>query len=195
MNGLDYVTIAVLSVGAIYGLRRGALRMVTSVVSLAAAIYVASLYYAKAGAIAQTQFSVQESVGAVIGYIAVFALIFAAVEIIGTGAIRLIHVVHMSSLDRLVGALLGGGVAASLMGLAMMLMAAVMPPDAEILRNSRMVPMLLAYNEAIIDFIPGEMRVAYQRNRDDLMKSWVLNAMKGASPAPSPAASPTPSAK
>ena len=65
LNGLDYAAIAFLAVGAIYGLQRGALRMVTSAVSLAAAIYFASFYYNKAGAFAETQLGSSHAVGAV----------------------------------------------------------------------------------------------------------------------------------
>jgi uncharacterized membrane protein required for colicin V production len=193
LNGLDYVAIALMALGAIYGLQRGALRMVTSAVSLGAAIYFASFYYTKAGNFAETQLGVSHDVGAVVGYIAVFALIFIAVELIGSTAIRLAHIVHLSTIDRLVGGLLGSGLAAVLAGLAVMLLAAVMPPDADLLRNSRLVPMLLAYNEMLVGYIPGDARIAYERNRDDLMKYWVQNAMKGANYAPSPAASPSPS--
>ncbi|MGH7922962.1 MAG: CvpA family protein [Candidatus Binatus sp.] len=200
LNGLDYVAVALFAVGAIYGLQRGALRMVTSVVSLAAAIYFASLYYSRAGAFAETQLGSSHTVGAVIGYVAVFALIFSAVEIIGTSAIRLMQIVHLNPLDRLAGGLLGAGIAAVFAGLGVMLMAAVLPPDAAILRNSQMVPMLLAYNEMLVRYIPGEAQLAYERNRDELMRFWVQNAMKGASPAPvatvsSPAALPSPSTK
>jgi uncharacterized membrane protein required for colicin V production len=52
LNGLDYAAIVLFVIGAIYGLQRGALRMVTSVVALAAAIYCASFYYNRAGAFA-----------------------------------------------------------------------------------------------------------------------------------------------
>src|SRR5271167_2002567 len=117
LNGLDYVGIALFAVGAIYGLQRGALRMVTSVVSLAAAVYFASLYYNKAGAFAETQLGSSQAVGAVVGYVAVFALIFSAVEIIGTFSIRLAHVVHLNPLDRFAGGLLGAGIAGVLAGL------------------------------------------------------------------------------
>ena len=195
LNRLDYVGIVLFAVGAIFGLQRGALRMVTSVVSLAAGVYFASLYYARAGSFAQAQFGSSHLVGAVIGYIAIFALIFTAVEMIGTSAIRLMQIVHLSPLDRLAGGLLGAGIAAFFAGLAVMLMAAVMPPDAAILRNSQLVPMLLAYNEMLMGYIPGDARLAYERNRDDLMRYWVQNAMKGANSAPSPAASPSPSTK
>ncbi|HZC45486.1 MAG TPA: CvpA family protein [Candidatus Acidoferrum sp.] len=195
MNGLDYAAVALFAVGAIYGLQRGALRMVTSAVSLVAAVYFASLYYNKAGAFAETQLGSSHAVGAVVGYIAVFALIFSAVEIAGTFAIRLIHVAHMSPLDRLAGGLLGAGIAGVLAGLIVMLMAAALPPDATLLRNSRLVPMLLAYNQMLVGYIPGDAQIAYERNRDDLMRFWVQNAMKGEHYAPSPAAMPSPPAK
>ncbi|HYK64804.1 MAG TPA: CvpA family protein [Patescibacteria group bacterium] len=193
LNGLDYTAIALLAVGAIYGLQRGALRMVTSAVSLLAAVYFASFYYNKAGALAETQLGSSHAVGAIIGYVAVFALIFTAVELIGSTAVRLAHIVHLSPIDRLAGGLLGSGIAAVFAGLAVMLLAAVTPPDAELLRNSQLVPMLLAYNQMLVDYIPGDARLAYERNRDDLMRYWVKNAVKGASYAASPAASPSPS--
>ncbi|MGD0120499.1 MAG: CvpA family protein [Candidatus Binatus sp.] len=200
LNGFDYAALALFAIGAIYGLQRGALRMLTSVVALAAAIYCASFYYDKAGAFAETQLGSSHTVGAVIGFVAVFALIFAAVELIGSSAIRLTQVVHLSPLDRLAGALLGAGVAGVFAGLAVMLMAAVMPADATLLHNSQLVPMLLAYNEMLVGYIPGDAKLAYQRNRDDLMRYWVENAMKGVNPAqlaaaPSPAASPSPATK
>ena len=193
LNGLDYTAIALLAVGAIYGLQRGALRMVTSAVSLLAAVYFASFYYNKAGALAETQLGSSHAVGAIIGYVAVFALIFTAVELIGSTAVRLAHIVHLSPIDRLAGGLLGSGIAAVFAGLTVMLLAAVMPPDADLLRNSQLVPMLLAYNQMLVDYIPGDARLAYERNRDDLMRYWVKNAVKGASYAASPAASPSPS--
>ena len=103
--------------------------------------------------------------------------------------------VHLSPLDRLAGGLLGAGVAAVFAGIAVMLMAAVMPPDAALLHNSQLVPMLLAYNEMLVGYIPGDAKLAYERNRDDLMRFWVQNAMKDANPAPSPAALPSPSTR
>jgi uncharacterized membrane protein required for colicin V production len=195
LNGFDFVGVVLLAIGAIYGLQRGALRMVTSVVALAAAIYFASIYYNKAGAFAETELGSSHTVGAVVGYVVVFALIFSAVEIIGSFAIRLIHVVHMNPLDRLAGGLLGAAIAGVFGGLIVMLMAAVLPPDAALLRNSQLVPMLLAYNEMLVGYIPGDAKLAYEHNRDDLMRFWVQNAMKDANPAPSPAALPSSSTR
>jgi membrane protein required for colicin V production len=198
MNGLDYVMTAFFAIGAIYGLQRGALRMLTSVVSLIAALYVASQYYSQAGIFAESQLGTRPAVGAVIGFVLVFALIFAAVEIAGSAVIRLLEMAHLGSLDRLAGGLIGSGVAAAIAGLAIIVMATVMPADSPLLRNSRLVPMLIAYNEMLVRFIPGEAKISYERTRDDLMKFWVenaQNAMKGEHGAPNSAASPSPSAR
>ena len=195
LNGLDYVAIALFAVGAIYGLQRGALRMVTSVVSLAAGVYFASLYYTRAGAFAETQFGSSHAVGAVIGYVAVFALIFTAVEIVG-------NVGDPADADRSHepagstgrrparrgnrGVFCGSGRDAD---------GGVLPPDAAMLRNSQLVPMLLAYNEMLVGYIPGDARLAYERNRDDLMKILGPECDEGRELAPSPAASPSPATK
>jgi membrane protein required for colicin V production len=195
MNGMDYVMVAILAAGALYGIRRGAIRMLTSVVALGAAAYIALLDYRRAGEIIATQFGGSPAASAVIGYLAIFALIFAAVEVVGGSAIRLMRVVHLGPLDRLAGAALGAGVAASLAGLSVMLMTAVMPPDADIIRESQLVPMLLAYNQALVGLVPGNARELYEHNRDELMRSWVMNAVKSANAGASPAASPSPSAK
>jgi hypothetical protein len=103
------------------------------------------------------------------------------------------QIVHLNPLNRLAGGLLGAGIAGVLAGLAVMLMAAMLPPDAAILRNSQLVPMVLAYNEMLVGYIPGDAKLEYERNRDDLMRFWVQNAMKGGNSAPSPAALPSPS--
>ena len=195
MNGIDYVMVAIFAAGAIYGIRRGAIRMLTSVVSLGAAAYIAAIDYRRVGELVASAFGTSPAASSVIGYVAIFALIFAAVEVVGSSAIRLMRIVHLGPLDRLAGAGLGVGVVASLAGLSVMLMAAVMPPDAAILRESQLVPMLLAYNQMLVGLIPGDARTLYERNRDELMRSWVVNAVNQRNAAASPAASPSPSAK
>src|SRR5260370_5436670 len=154
MNGLDYLAVALFAIGAIYGLQRGALRMVTSVVSLAAAVYFASLYYSKAGAFAETQMGSSHTVGAVIGYVAVFALIFTVVEMIGSSTIRLLQIAHLSALDRLAGGFLGAPIAAVFAGPAGMLMAAGVPPDARPPPHSQLVPMPLPDKQIPVGYIP-----------------------------------------
>jgi uncharacterized membrane protein required for colicin V production len=192
MNAFDFLVIGVTAAGAIYGLRQGLLRMITSAVALLAAIYVASVYYSRAGEIAQHQFGTGATAAAVIGYLVVFIVIFSAIELIGTTAIRLTQVVHLSWADRLAGSMLGAGLTGVVMGIAVMLLAAVLPPDAAILRNSRLAPALIEYNETLVRYIPAQAKEAYESNRQNLMRYWIAEAEKTVTHAEaSPAASPS----
>lgn len=194
MNAFDFVVIGVVVAGAIYGLRQGLLRMITSAVALVAAIVVASVYYTRAGEIAQHEFGAGATAASVIGYLLVFIIIFSAIELVGTTAIRLIQVVHLSWADRLAGSVLGAALVSVVMGIAVMLLAAVLPADASILRDSKLAPMLIEYNDTLVRYIPDQARQAYENNRENLMRYWIAEAEKtvthaGATPAASPSAS------
>jgi uncharacterized membrane protein required for colicin V production len=197
MNGFDYVVIAITVAGALYGLKQGLLRMLTSVAALAAGVYVASVYYGPIGEIAARQLAVNLRIGAVIGWLAVFIVMFAAVEIVGSSAIHVLHIVHLSWADRLAGSLLGAGAATVAAGLTVMLLAAVLPVDAALLRDSQLAPLLIAYNNALVRYIPQEAKSAYETNRDNLMHNWLVQEAQRtiARPGASPAASPSPAAK
>ncbi len=193
MNTLDYVIIVVIALGALHGLRRGAIRMITTAVALVAALNFAALYYARAGDLAGAQLGVSQNAGAVIGWIAVFLLVFIAIGIVGGAVARVINFVHLGFLDRIGGAVLGAGIATLLMGLAITLMSTIAPDNTPLIRDSRLASPLMAYCEKIDGFIPSETKNAYQQNRDDLKKYWNDNATKGAGLALFPDASPSPS--
>jgi len=187
MNGLDYLVIAVTALGAVYGLARGALRMVTSVFSLAAAIYVASAHYTRAGEIAAQQLGLNPVAGAIVGYVAVFALVFAVVELLGAAAVRLGRIIHLAWADRLAGGLVGAALASVFCSLIIMLLTALLPANAPLLRNSALAPHLLAYNQMVLEYIPQEAKDAYKSNRDQLMGYW--RKRPAAAPAGPPAQS------
>ncbi len=201
MNVLDYALIAFVALGALHGLRQGALRMATSVISLGAAVYLAALYHGRAAELIVREFGADPTVAAVLGYVSVFVAMFAAVQVAGTIAINLVHLVNMGPLDRLAGSLLGAAVASALAGVAVMLLAAVLPPNAELLTSSQLAPQLLAYNEMLLTHIPAQAVHAYEEARVDSLRAWLhdeitalalpqaVSSVTAPGSAPSPAAS------
>ncbi|HUA36538.1 MAG TPA: CvpA family protein [Candidatus Binataceae bacterium] len=193
MNALDYVIIIAVAIGALHGLRRGALGMVTSVVSLVAGLYLASEYYARAADLAARELGTSPNVSSVIGYIAVFAIVFVVVGFIGGFVSGVLRTIHLGWLDNLAGAVVGGAIVAIICGLAVMLIAAVLPSDAQLLRQSKLAPMVLTYEESLVAMIPDEVKATYERHRDDLMRYWIDTALKAREATPTPTASPSPS--
>jgi membrane protein required for colicin V production len=193
MNGLDYVIIIAVAIGALHGLRRGALGMVTSVVSLIAGIWLASEYYERVAELATRELGTSANVSAVVGYIVVFAIVFIAVGFVGGFVGGVLRTIHLGWLDNIAGALVGGGIVAIICGLAVMLMAAILPADAELLRNSRLAPIVLTYEESLVAMIPAEAKETYERHRDELMRYWIETALNAREATPTPSASSSPS--
>src|ERR1700682_1258137 len=104
MNGLDFAIVIALSIGAIYGLSHGAIRMLTSVVALFGGIYFASVYYPGAGQLIEKQFGASPVTASLIGYIVLFGALFFVIEILGSMLMRMLLVIHLNWADRLVGA-------------------------------------------------------------------------------------------
>jgi len=193
MNAFDFVVLAVVAFGAIHGLRNGLLTMVTSFIALISSLYLASVHYTEAAEIIAHQFGTNPTLATVLGYVAVFLVVFIAVQFVGGMIVSVLRMASLGWIDRLAGAFLGGGIAAAIAGLAVMLLTTVLPANAALLRDSQSAPMLLAYDAMLVRYIPDEAREAYERNRDILMKAWIAEAAKGALSV-MPSASPSPAA-
>jgi membrane protein required for colicin V production len=178
MNAFDFVVLAAVAFGALHGLRNGLLTMVTSFVALIAALYLASVHYSEAAAIIARQFGTNPTLATVLGYVAVFLVVFIAVQFVGGLIVGVLRMASLGWIDRLAGGFLGGAIAAAVAGLAVMLLTTVLPANAALLRNSEAAPVLLAYDAMLVRYIPEEAKEAYQRNRDILIRAWIAEGSK-----------------
>ena len=165
--------------------------MLTSVVALFGGIYFASIYYPVAAGLVAQQFGTSPAEASLIGYIVLFAAIFFVIEIVGTMLMRMLSVVHLSWADRLVGAALGATVVAIGAGFVVMMMAIALPADAQILRDSRLAPRLLMYNQELVHFIPEDVKQAYETKRAEIIRTWIEKETRLTEPVASPQASPS----
>ena len=172
MNGLDYAIVLLVACGAVYGVRRGAMRMLTSAVSLLGAIYVAAAYYEPLAARLTGELSLGPAAAKTAAYIGLFVIVFAAVEIAGSLLVQFAHAANLGLVDRLAGAALGASVAAVIAGLGVVVATATLPPGAKFVRESELAPKLLAYNRYLAGQIPAEIRRDYEVKRKTLMRYW-----------------------
>ena len=180
MNWLDYALLVIIGLSVVHGLSNGALRMLTSLLSFGLGIYGASVWHHQAGALAQAHLGTSPLTSEIIGYAAIFVLIFVAVESVGQRLIALVAATRLNLLDRLAGAGLGAVLGAILAGLNIMLLTALLPSNYPLLLNSQLAPKILSYDRELIEYIPPQVKQIYQDKRDQLSRYW--NA-KNASPA------------
>jgi membrane protein required for colicin V production len=182
MNGLDVAIVAVAVLGVLWGLGRGVLRMVTSIVALVAAIYFAAIYYPNVRDLALKYLAIRPAVAAVIGYAVVFLLVFIVIGMAGNILVRMVRTVNLGWADRLLGGVAGGAIAIAIAGMALMLLTAMLPEDAPLLRESRLTPQVLTYTGALLSYIPPEVKTIYDRKRRELTRYWLQQNLGGGSP-------------
>jgi membrane protein required for colicin V production len=173
LNGLDYAIIAIIGLGALYGLGRGALRMATSILSLALGLYAASMWYQRVGAYVEGQFKTSPTVSQAIGYAIVFLLVFVAIEFAGRRIIMLVNLVNLGCIDRLAGAVFGAVLGVVLAGLTIVAITAFSAPNPPMITDSQFAPTVLAYNEALLAYVPPEVKKEYETKREQVYRYWV----------------------
>ena len=172
MNWLDYVLLIIIGVSIVHGLAHGALRMLTSFFSLVLGIYGAVLWHGNVAVLARSHFDISPFTSEIIGYVAIFLLIFAAIEIAGQRIIGFVQLVNMNWLDRLAGGILGPLLGMVFAGLNILLLTALLPPGYPLLQNSELAPEVISYDQKLEGYIPSEIRQAYEQKRDELTRYW-----------------------
>jgi uncharacterized membrane protein required for colicin V production len=180
-NNLDYIIIAIVALGGLYGLGRGVLRMVTSLLSLIFGIAAALTWYGRVSTFVHQHFDTSPLVSTVIGYVVVFLGVSALIEFIGRRLTALVYIVHLSWIDRIGGALLGAALGAVLAGIAVILISSAAPADASIIDNSQLAPRVLAFDQALVGYVPQQFKDLYQEKSEALKQSWNVH---GKSPTP-----------
>lgn len=178
LNALDWAILAILGLGLIYGLSRGALRMATPIVSFVCGIYAGSLWYGPAGALVQRNFQTSTATAQVVGYAMVFLLVFVVIGYAASRIIELAHIINLSWIDRIAGAAFGIAIAASFAGLDVLLLTALLPSTSPLLRDSQLAPRAIAYNETLVGFIPPEVKRLYYEKRGQLYHFWAEKTEK-----------------
>lgn len=176
MNGLDYLILAAIALGAIFGSGRGILRIASSLIALVAAFYLAAIYSQEAGSYLTHAFSTRPETGATLGYIVIFLAVMVTVAWGGGKLAQLVRAVHMSWVDRLGGAIVGAALGALLAAAVLVIATLTLPADAPAIRQSQLAPRLLDFSHDLAGFIPAQIRDAYNYRESQLVTYWNQHA-------------------
>jgi uncharacterized membrane protein required for colicin V production len=171
-NSLDYAIAAIIVIGALNGLGRGAIRMATSILSLVVGIVVASFWYGRVGALIQQHLATTPAVSSALGYVLVFAAVAIVIEMVGRRIIALAQIVNLGWIDRLGGMFFGAALGAVFAGIGVAILTTALPPDSRLLHDSRLAPQMLAYNRSVLAYVPPELTKLYEQKRDDFLRYW-----------------------
>ena len=172
MNALDYALIIIIGLSVLHGLSHGALRMLTSILSFVLGIYGASKWHGQAAALAQSHLGTSSATSDIIGYVAIFLLVFATIEIVGQRIIAIAELIHLNLLNRLAGAALGAVLGVLFAGLNIILLTTLLPPNYPLLQNSELAPEILSCDQRLLEYVPSQVKQLYEDKRSQLTRYW-----------------------
>ncbi len=139
-NTLDIIIIVLIAVPGVRGLYRGLIEEATALAAVILGVVLANKYYYDLAPVVEKVFHDPKIVG-ILSYALVFSCVVLVVSVFGKLLRKILSVTFVGWLDRLAGCLLGAGVGLVLSCLAYMVINHF-SPQAELLRNSQLVPAL-----------------------------------------------------
>ncbi|NJO81483.1 MAG: CvpA family protein [Blastochloris sp.] len=118
MNFMDIVYILLLLAGLSLGFFNGTIKLAVSIIAFYVGIILASLYFQTVGNFFRTQFGSSQEVGQITAFATILLVAFLLLTIAGLYTFRYAHLPpSLDFVDRVIGTLLGLGLAALFMGM------------------------------------------------------------------------------
>ena len=172
MNWLDYILAITLISSVIAGLMKGLARTVVGIITVVAALVVASWTYGVAGGFVREYVS-WPGLANFIGFAVVFSVILLAGEIIGRLLAKMLKWMGLGWLDRILGA--GAGLVRGLLiaiVFVMLLCAFTRKPPPASVVESRIAPYIIDAASVISGITPKELREGFEQSYDRAKEEW-----------------------
>jgi len=171
MNFADVAIAIILIIGLFSGLAKGFVRGLFGLVALVLGIMIAAGTYERVstGVLA---FIPGDRAPEVLSFVLIFLVVVLAIGLLGRIISKALKLAALGWLDRLLGGLLGVGMASIVVGL--LLLVAVMAgfQDQKMLKESRLAPSVLRLTDVIVTFVPEDARERFEKSYDDLRDGW-----------------------
>jgi len=157
MNLLDVILIVVVGFSSVYGLFKGMVKEVISLLAVIIGLIGASRFYEEASPLLK-DFGLGEQVAKSLSFFILFILIFIAMILIGKLLHRLIHAIFLGWLNRLGGVGFGFIRGIVISGIIIVFLTLIFSEKAPILRKSKLTPHIMSISKVLLALVPDDLR-------------------------------------
>ncbi len=171
MNVADLVIIVLVVIGFFSGLVRGFVRGLLGLVGLFLGIMLAAGYHEwLAGG--YLSFVPGQSAPEIISFVIIFLAVVIVVSIIAHIVAKALRLATLGWLDRLLGGVLGAGIATVVVGVVLLLAVMGGLQDRKALVESSMAPRVLGVTDVVVSVLPPEARAKVEEQYGKLRGEW-----------------------
>ena len=172
MNFLDWILMIVIGASSIYGLAKGFVRAVVSILAVIIGLTLASRLYSGV-----SPFLLKFGLGdpvliKVFSFLTLFGLIFIAIIVIGNKIHAFVQVNFLGTFNRVAG--LGVGLAKGVIissGIILILTVALSEKNP-VLRQSKFTPPIMNISKILISFAPEDLKKHFKEREEKLREFW-----------------------
>jgi membrane protein required for colicin V production len=170
-NTLDIIFLILTAASVLYSLIRGFVREVFSLLALIFGFLGASHGY-EIPAHWLKSWGANETASKIIGFIVLLILVAFGISWAGKGFSRLVQKMDLRWADHAGGAAFGFLKAMLLIAILLLALTAFLPPQSQILSESKVSPAALSVARVLILFVPQNLRDLYLEKEKNLKENW-----------------------
>ena len=170
LNFLDIFIFIIISAFSIYGLIRGFIKEIVSVVSIVLGLYIALHWYGEAA----QYFAVlrEQNLQNILGFIIVFIGASLILSLIGKLVNLALKDINLGCIDHLLGLVFGFIKGVVVVFAILLVLVSFLPPSNKVLAKSQLTPDIISLTKAIAAFSPPSLKGQFTVKLDKLKKVW-----------------------
>jgi len=175
MNLLDWIFIIIIAVSAIYGLFKGLIKELISILALVIGLIGASRFYGTLSS-ALKDFGLSDQISNVLSFVVLFVAIFIAIVLIGKLIHRFAHAIFLGCINRLGGAGFGfiRGVLVSC--ILSIILTVALSEKAPVLTQSKLTPHIMSISKSLLALVPEDLQRRFMEHEKKLREFWERKA-------------------
>jgi membrane protein required for colicin V production len=171
MNLLDVILIVVIAFSSVYGLFKGLVKEVISILALIIGLIGASRFYEGASSLLK-DLGLGEQAARILSFIILFMVIFIALILIGKLIHKLVHAIFLGWLNRLGGIGFGFIRGIIVSGIIIMILTIILSEKAPILSESKLTPHIMSISKVLVSLVPDDLQKRFMEREEKLREFW-----------------------
>lgn len=171
MNLLDWIFIIIIGFSAIYGLFKGLVKEVISLLAVIIGLMGASRLYEGISPLLKN-LGLGEQAAKILSFFILFIIIFIVITLIGRLIHKFVHAILLGWLNRLGG--IGFGLIRGIItsAIIIMILTITLSDKAPILTQSKLTPHIMSVSKVLLSLVPEELQKRFMEQEKKLREFW-----------------------
>ncbi len=171
MNLLDWILIILIGLSTLYGLFRGLIKEVISLLAVIIGLVGASRCYEGAFPLLKG-LGLSEQVAKILSFVILFIIIFIALVLIGKLLHKFIHAISLGWINRLGGIGFGFIRGIIVSGIIIIILTITLSEKAPFLTESKLTPQIMNISKVLLSLVPEDLQRRFMEQEKKLKEFW-----------------------